>query len=170
MDALQQFDAGIFSTLNGFHAYYFDSFMYLVTKIATWIPMILMLLYLLFIKKGWRKAIAIVLAIGLVILIADQVSASIIKPLVARARPSHNPDLASTIHIVNGYRGGPFGFVSSHAANCFGIALDCLPHFPVGWQEASRMGASLILTRRKPTDDLCRSHQHNTASCVGSIL
>lgn len=123
MDALQQFDAGIFSTLNGFHAYYFDSFMYLVTKIATWIPMILMLLYLLFIKKGWRKTIAIVLAIGLVILIADQVSASIIKPLVARARPSHNPDLASTIHIVNGYRGGPFGFVSSHAANCFGIAL-----------------------------------------------
>ena len=123
MDALQQFDAGIFSTLNGFHAYYFDSFMYLVTKIATWIPMILMLLYLLFIKKGWRKAIAIVLAIGLVILTADQVSASIIKPLVARARPSHNPDLASTIHIVNGYRGGPFGFVSSHAANCFGIAL-----------------------------------------------
>ena len=33
MDALQQLDAGIFSTLNGFHAYYFDSFMYLVTKI-----------------------------------------------------------------------------------------------------------------------------------------
>ena len=66
---------------------------------------------------------AVVLAVGLVILIADQVSASIIKPPVARARPSHNPDLATTIHIVNGYRGGPFGFVSSHAANCFGIAL-----------------------------------------------
>ena len=83
MDALQQFDAGIFSVINGWHAAYFDSFMWLVTKIATWIPMILMLLYLL----------------------------------------SHNESLQSTIHIVNGYRGGPFGFVSSHAANCFGIAL-----------------------------------------------
>ena len=123
MDALQQFDAGIFSVINGWHAAYFDSFMWLVTKIATWIPMILMLLYLLYFKKGWRKTVAVVLAIELVILIADQVSASIIKPLVERARPSHNESLQSTIHIVNGYRGGPFGFVSSHAANCFGIAL-----------------------------------------------
>ena len=123
MDALQQFDAGIFSVINGWHAAYFDSFMWLVTKIATWIPMILMLLYLLYFKKGWRKTVAVVLAIALVILIADQVSASIIKPLVERARPSHNESLQSTIHIVNGYRGGPFGFVSSHAANCFGIAL-----------------------------------------------
>ena len=50
MDALQQFDAGIFSVINGWHAAYFDSFMWLVTKIATWIPMILMLLYLLYFK------------------------------------------------------------------------------------------------------------------------
>ena len=122
MDALQQFDAGIFSAINGWHAAYFDSFMWLVTKIATWIPMILMLLYLLYFKKGWRKTVAVVLAIALVILIADQVSASIIKPLVERARPSHNESLQSTIHIVNGYRGGPFGFVSSHAANFMAIA------------------------------------------------
>ena len=67
--------------------------------------------------------LAILLAVGVVILIADQVSASIIKPLVGRLRPSRNPDLQSTIHLVNGYRGGMFGFVSSHAANCFGIAL-----------------------------------------------
>ena len=104
MEALQQFDAGIFSAINGLHASYFDSLMWLVTKIATWIPMILMLVYLLYAKKGWRRTVTVVLAIGLVILIADQVSASIIKPLVERARPSHNPDLDSTIHIVNGYR------------------------------------------------------------------
>jgi undecaprenyl-diphosphatase len=123
VDALQQFDASIFSAINGFNAAYFDSFMWLVTKIGTWIPMILMLVYLLFVKKGWRRAITVILAIGIVILIADQVSAGIIKPFVERARPSHNPDLDSTIHIVNGYRGGAYGFVSSHAANCFGIAL-----------------------------------------------
>ncbi|MBR5087335.1 MAG: phosphatase PAP2 family protein [Muribaculaceae bacterium] len=123
METLQQFDAGIFTAINGIHGAYFDSFMWVVTKIGTWIPMILMLLYLLYFKKGWRRTITMVLAIGIVVLIADQVSAGIIKPLVERARPSHNPDLESTIHIVNGYRGGDFGFVSSHAANCFGIAL-----------------------------------------------
>ena len=52
MEELQQFDAGIFTALNGLHGLYFDSFMYLVTKIATWTPMILMLLYLLFLNKG----------------------------------------------------------------------------------------------------------------------
>ena len=123
MEALQQFDAGIFTTINSWHALYFDNFMALVTVIATWLPMILMLLYMLYMKKGWRKMLAILLAVAVVILISDQVSASIIKPLVGRLRPSRNPDLQSTIHIVNGYRGGMFGFVSSHAANCFGIAL-----------------------------------------------
>lgn len=123
MDTLQQFDASIFTAINGLHAGYFDNFMWLVTKIGTWIPMILMLIYMLYFKKGWRRTLTVVLAVGLVILIADQVSASIIKPLVARPRPSHNDALNSTIHIVNGYRGGAFGFVSSHAANCFGIAL-----------------------------------------------
>ena len=123
MEALQQFDAGIFTAINSWHAAYFDNFMWLVTKIGTWIPMILVLLGMLFFKKGWQRTVTFLIAIGLVILIADQVSASIIKPLVERARPSHNPDLNATIHIVNGYRGGAYGFVSSHAANCFGIAL-----------------------------------------------
>ncbi len=123
MESLQQFDASIFSTINGWHALYFDNFMALVTVIATWLPMILMLLYMIYIKKGWRKMLAVLLAVAVVILIADQVSASIIKPLVGRLRPSRNPDLQATIHLVNEYRGGQFGFVSSHAANCFGIAL-----------------------------------------------
>lgn len=123
MEDLQQFDASIFTTINSWHALYFDNFMALVTVIATWLPIILMLLFMMYKKKGWRKTLTLLLAVGLVILIADQVSASIIKPAVARLRPSRNPDLQATIHIVNGYRGGRFGFVSSHAANCFGVAL-----------------------------------------------
>ena len=122
MEALQQFDAGIFTTINSWHAFYFDNFMALVTVIITWLPMILMLLYMLYMKKGWRKMLAVLLAVAVVILIADQVSASIIKPLVGRLRPSRNPNLQATVHLVNQYNGGMFGFVSSHAANCFGIA------------------------------------------------
>ena len=41
----------------------------------------------------------------------------ILKPWVARLRPTHNPEIADLIHTVNGYRGGRYGFVSSHAAN-----------------------------------------------------
>lgn len=122
-DELQQFDASIFTTINSWHALYFDNFMALVTVVATWLPMILMLLYMMYTKKGWRKMLGLLLAVGVVILIADQVSASIIKPMVKRPRPSRNDDLQATIYLVNGYNGGKFGFVSSHAANCFGIAM-----------------------------------------------
>jgi undecaprenyl-diphosphatase len=44
------------------------------------------------------------------------------KPFFERLRPSHEPSLAERVYIVNQYRGGKFGFASSHAANTFGIA------------------------------------------------
>jgi undecaprenyl-diphosphatase len=58
-----------------------------------------------------------VVGIALCILLSDQISSSVLKPLVARLRPTHNPKIADLIHVVNGYRGGLYGFVSSHAAN-----------------------------------------------------
>ena len=85
--------------------------------------MILMLLLMIYKKKGWRKMLALLLAVGVVILIADQVSSGLIKHAVERLRPTHQPALAGMVHIVNGYTGGKYGFVSSHAANAFGVAL-----------------------------------------------
>lgn len=45
------------------------------------------------------------------------------KPFFARPRPSHEPGLAGLLHLVNGYKGGAYGFASSHAANTFGVAM-----------------------------------------------
>lgn len=55
------------------------------------------------------------------IFVCDMVSASVIKPYFARLRPSHTEGIAGLLHHVNGYRGGMYGFVSSHAANTFGM-------------------------------------------------
>ena len=63
------------------------------------------------------------LAIGVTVGLADYVSSGIIKHLVCRPRPTHEPMLEGLVHIVNGYRGGHYGFVSSHAANTMGVAL-----------------------------------------------
>ena len=52
---------------------------------------------------------------------ADQISASLIKPWVCRLRPTHDPDLMFIVRHITG-RGGMYGFVSSHAANTFAIA------------------------------------------------
>jgi undecaprenyl-diphosphatase len=44
------------------------------------------------------------------------------KPFFGRLRPSWEPTLEGMVHIVDGYRGGSFGFASSHAANTFATA------------------------------------------------
>lgn len=119
---LQDLDAQILLFINSLHVPYFDRFMWLATTTVCWSIMFMVLLYVLG-RRGWKQLLAVVVAIALVILIADLVSASVIKPLVARLRPTHDPDLSYMVHVVNGYRGGRFSFVSSHAANTFAGAL-----------------------------------------------
>lgn len=52
----------------------------------------------------------------------DRISVMAFKDVFQRFRPCHNPDIASLVHLVDGC-GGKFGFVSSHAANSFALAL-----------------------------------------------
>ncbi len=122
MNSLIEFDQSITLFINGCHSSYFDSFFFLYTDLKTWIPLILLVMYV-----AWRewgvKALYLYLAIALVILLSDQFSSSLLKPLFARPRPTHEPYISELIHTVNGYRGGKYGFVSSHAANSFAFAL-----------------------------------------------
>lgn len=122
LEYLQNLDTEVFSAINGIHAPFFDSFMWLATAKFAWIPIILALIYVIF-KHNWRQALLITVGIAVTITLCDQISSSIIKQSVERLRPSHCEALASTIHIVNGYHGGLYGFVSSHAANSFGVAM-----------------------------------------------
>jgi undecaprenyl-diphosphatase len=78
-------------------------------------------LYLV-IKEYKKESWIILLGIAITILLADQITASFMKPYFARLRPSREPTLQGLIHIVKGYTGGQFGFASSHAANTFGTA------------------------------------------------
>ena len=47
----------------------------------------------------------------------------IMKPLVARYRPSNDPAIKYAVHIVGGVRGGDYGFFSAHAANTMSLAI-----------------------------------------------
>ena len=47
----------------------------------------------------------------------------IVKPLVARWRPTHDPEIGMLVDVVDGYRGGNYGFFSAHACNTFSIAV-----------------------------------------------
>jgi len=107
--------------INGNHSPLSDGFFYLFSKINVWIPFYLSLLYIFYKRQGARIWV-LLLSVGFTVLLADQVSSGILKPLVARLRPSHDPDIQHLVHLVKGYRGALYGFVSSHAANTAGIA------------------------------------------------
>ena len=114
--SLLEFDKVITLAINSCHSPFYDNFFYIYTQTWTWIPAILLLLVWMWRKWGVRS-LYVVAGIALCILLSDQISSSLLKPLVARLRPTYNPEIADLIHTVNGYRGGRYGFVSSHAAN-----------------------------------------------------
>lgn len=115
-------DREIFLYLNKLHADWLDPVMYYSSQTRFWTPVYLILLYVI-LRKFRNDSWVPLLGIFMTILIADQVASSLMKPLFQRLRPTHDPAIEQVVHIVNGYRGGKFGFASSHAANAFGVSF-----------------------------------------------
>lgn len=121
MDIINHYDHIVTLALNSLHNPYFDNLFWLISKTATWAVLYIGILYLIY-KRYGIGAIYITAILALSILFADQISSSLLKPTVQRFRPSHDPEIGGIIHIVNNYRGGMYGFASSHAANTSAIA------------------------------------------------
>lgn len=94
----------------------------LATKTWIWIPFYGSIIYVLVREHTFRQLLYVFAVLILAILLADQVASGICKPLVARYRPTHAPAIMHLVDIVNGYRGGLYGFFSSHASNTATIA------------------------------------------------
>jgi undecaprenyl-diphosphatase len=122
ISALADFDRQILLALNQHHSPFWDNFFWLFTNTMTWIPLYAAIFYAV-VKRYDKKSWLPILFIILVITLCDQVSTNIFKEGIERLRPSHEPDLEGMIHLLAGKKGGKFGFVSSHSANSFGLAL-----------------------------------------------
>ena len=107
---------------NGSENVYLDGFAMLATKAWIWIGLYITILYVVFRTHDMRRFLGILFGILLCVLIADQVSSGIVKPIVARYRPTHSPEIMHLTDVVCGYRGGMYGFFSSHASNTMAIA------------------------------------------------
>ncbi len=95
--------------------------MALVTNKLSWIPLYLVLIYAT-IARFKTRAVGYLLSIIAVVALSDQLASTVLKPYFARPRPCHDPLIESLVHLTGGC-GGAFGFVSSHAATGFGIAM-----------------------------------------------
>ncbi len=120
IEILEHTDQSLFLFFNSHHSPFWDNLMWLISAKYTWIPLYLLLVFIV-VKKEKRKAWLVVLLVALTITLSDQISVWI-KNTVARYRPCHNLLLQNMVHLVKNHCGGQYGFVSSHSANSFALA------------------------------------------------
>lgn len=120
LEDLKQFDTELFLAINGKHSAFFDTIMYWASDKLFWFPFYAVLL--VFLVRIYRKfAIYVLLAITVTITLCDQTASGLLKNLVKRLRPSHEPTLVQLVRLSEAGPGGNYGFVSSHSANAFGL-------------------------------------------------
>ena len=124
LSTLVEYDKDLLLSLNGSDSLYLDRVMRVLTAAVTWVPLYISLFYVVLNNNdNFRKVIMILCGAGLCVLLAGTVDDMIVKPMVGRWRPTHDPEIGMMVDIVDGYRGGRFGFFSAHASNTFSIAV-----------------------------------------------
>ncbi len=117
---LNNIDTQLFLDLNSAHSSFFDVFFILITSLEVWFPIYLLLVFML-IKKYKVNGLWVILFFVITVVISDQLS-GLIKDVVQRLRPSHEPMLIGKVNNLTG-KGGLYGFVSGHATNVFSLAV-----------------------------------------------
>lgn len=107
--------------------------MFIISETKTWIPFYLLLIFWMWRVVKW-KIWLVLIGIALVITFSDAFTSRFMKPFFARPRPSREVSLQEQVHTVNNYRGGAYGFASSHAANSFGLAMFLWLVFRKNWR------------------------------------
>ncbi|MCD8291219.1 MAG: phosphatase PAP2 family protein [Prevotella sp.] len=122
--ALTESDRYILAFFNGSDSLFMDNLSVVLTSGLTWIPLYLSLLYVVIKNNETMRQIMLVVGCALLcIVLSDGVADFVVKPLVARLRPTYDPLVKYSIDIVNGIRGNQYSFFSAHASNTFCIAM-----------------------------------------------
>ncbi|TVT39010.1 phosphatase PAP2 family protein [Hymenobacter setariae] len=121
-------DHQLLLAINHAHTPALDRFMIFVSDRYVWFPAYaLLILWLIdiFRRQAWQLLLLLIGAVAL----ADSIASKLFKPFFARLRPCHAPGLMGQLHLPDGC-GGQFGFLSSHAANSFALAVFLLLVLP----------------------------------------
>lgn len=118
MEWLNSIDIHLFQLINTAGYEQMDNVMILMSEKLTWIPLYLLLLYLLY-KKFSAKFIWVLISLGVLIFLTDYGSVHFFKEVFQRLRPCHQLDNIRVVVECGGF----YSFVSSHAANTFAVAF-----------------------------------------------
>ena len=123
LESLISFDKIVTLAINGSSNLYLDNLALAISSTWVWLPLALVLLYVLIRSNDLSGIFLCVAALALCITLADQGASTICKPLFERFRPTQDPSMMYQVDVVNNYRSGLYGFISSHAANTFAVAV-----------------------------------------------
>jgi len=122
MNRLNELDHQITIFLNQLGSESMDGFWLWVTEASSWYWMYGACIILFFILDKTWGFVALVTTV-LTFALTDWVSVHLFKEVFERLRPCHQAGVMEYIRLVPEGCGGQFGFVSSHAANTFGLAV-----------------------------------------------
>ena len=120
LDNIIQLDKELLIYLNSLGSETFDGFWMLVTNQFNWIPLFLLMFFLIFRAYGWKKGLLLVLIAALLVTFSDQF-VNLIKDYFARLRPNNDPSINSIIRILKTPRS--FSFVSGHSTTSFAATI-----------------------------------------------
>jgi undecaprenyl-diphosphatase len=141
---VEQLDRQLFLLLNSVNSPFWDKVMHAISSTVIWVPLYLAILFYLGIKYK-RKFLVIIPFIIVAVTLADQSSVHLFKNVFHRLRPCHEPSLTGLVHLVNSECGGLYGFVSSHAANSFNVAILSIMFIRKRWYTISIILWALII-------------------------
>ncbi len=121
VETLINLDKQILFAINGFSCTPADYFMLFITSKWSGIPIFIFSVFYLIYKNNTKAALIMIGAVLLTFCITDRLAVILFKETFERLRPTHDPTTSGIINILEG-KGGLYGFISNHAANCFGFA------------------------------------------------
>jgi len=138
LETLKDIDTQWFLWINSHHTTALDWTMWTLSQHWSWAVVIVLAFVLLTLRKEPRRWWLMAIGVVLCFLLADQGSV-LIKDTVCRLRPCH---ALEDVRMFRTHCGGQYGFVSSHAANAFAVALFFVLRY---WKRLKRQWLLLLL-------------------------
>ena len=121
---IQDMDMQVLSLFNGSDNIMLDQMVQILTSGLTWIPLYVMLFFVVMRNNETMGQIALVVGSAIFcVLFADGLVDGIIKQLAERWRPSKDPTFKYMVQVVDDIRLKGYSFCSAHAANTMSLAV-----------------------------------------------
>lgn len=146
---MERLDEAIFLALNFDGGSAIDQAMFIISGRLTWLPLYLLIIYLIWRRYGWRTTIYAVLMMAAAVGLADQIC-NLFKNGLQMLRPNHDEDVIPYMYFplrdgVPFINKGLYGTVSAHASTTTAIAY--LAHSFIHerlWRTASAVAAATV--------------------------